>query len=306
MGSYKLLEKAKLEFAKKRTLLTALNFLARDAHWVHDYYQHYARLERVLDKIKGKWWFNRSDSVRLNDHHEFAKYGVIPLYSKTYQTSFCHGKAEDAAMWGLYARNDKTAVRITISKKIMRRWISSLRIDRSMSLIKRKKGLLKAGIDSSMADKIRMIDMRDVVYVASNFRHDKKDEYSQDRYNKASWEGVFAHSLRDLCESLEEDWVVAMLKDLEWRHERESRIIIGFDQTASCTEDSLAIDIPDYVVKDMRFTFSPWLDDAEFEDVRAQIEQAYRDANIDIKDTNGLKSLQRFRRSNLQGALNFQ
>lgn len=293
------IEKVQAEFAKQTDLDNALRYMAGDARWCHDYYQHYTTLDRVIDKIKGDWWMTRADSVRLNDLQESRKFGVRDLYSKTYQISFCHGKAEGAAMWGLYANNNPFAIRITIPADKMKLWIDSIFVDESMSVDDKKEKCALTNLPN--CEKLRIVDIRDVIYAPATLCDKNADKYTQERYDKICWEGQFAKEMKDFSKQRFNRMSSAILKDYEWRHERESRIIVGYDETASCKKSAIKLKVPEYVIADMRFTFSPWLKDEYFVYIEKMIRTIY--------DIRGIKfdgrSVQRFKRSNLQNALNF-
>ena len=116
-------EKRKEKFSQVKSLRAALNRVSNPmVH--HDMYQHYTTLENVLAKIsKGEWWLSCCTSDRLNDQKEAVKYGSLKEARTLYQTCFCHGAAESVAMWGLYQCSKPCAVRISLTKKSLRKWI---------------------------------------------------------------------------------------------------------------------------------------------------------------------------------------
>ncbi len=258
-------------------------------------YQHYTTLSRVLEKIiTRRWYLTRGDSMKLNDIKEPKKYGCDneALMRRTYITCFGNGAGENVAMWGLYAHKDPLAIRVSIPLQTVDQWMRSLMEGANpVAQSKQRHDINPAKLESSI--------FRDIIYVAVQ---DKEvlDDWDIRRTDTISWEGVkrkFSPEF-NLKREIRKTEYAGWLKDYEWFHEREARLCIRLKK--EITDDSISIAIPEYVLSDMRFTFSPWLED---EGIQASI-QATITAALESTGTETDKRTQRFRRSVLQGALN--
>lgn len=285
----------KERFSQQTSLIDALN-LVRDGGVIHGYYQHYTSLRRVLDKIAGDWWLTRSDSDRLNDQQETIKFGKKEVARRMYQTSFCHGANEDAAMWGLYQRCNPLAIRITIPGKTMERWINDVCVKPDMGRKERKAHLDCVGLQSG----VKVVAFGDLVYASvadPDVSHDRHDIH---RSGQVHWDDAACNIKEDLQEGIKYGWATSLVKDSEWRHERESRLTVRFAKMLPKCPDAVKIAVPKYVIEDMRFTYSPWLK----RDYEAKVERVLASAlsKVGINPKSG--RIQRFRRSTLCGALN--
>ena len=287
----------KAKFAQQTSLIDVLN-LVRDGGVIHGYYQHYTSLRRVLDKIAGDWWLTRSDSDRLNDQQETVKFGKKEFARRMYQTSFCHGANEDAAMWGLYQRCNPLAIRITIPRKTMERWINDIQIKSGPGLGRKERQahLNCIGIQNG----VKVVAFGDLVYASVADPDVPRDHCDIPRSGQVHWEDAGCNVKEDLQEGIKCDWATSLVKDSEWRHERESRLIVQFAKMLPKCPGAVKIAIPKYVIEDMRFTYSPWLKREYETKVERVLASALSKVGIDPKSG----GFQRFRRSTLCGALN--
>jgi len=171
--------------------------------------------------------------------------------------------------------SDSTKLDFRIFPKT-RKWLVSLR-----------------GQEGGVFDKVFF---RDVVYLATS-EHDEYDKYDIRRNDCASWEGSWTRKLEDLHEGIREDWATALVKDYEWRHERETRLVVRLKKHQ---KNGLKVSVPNDVLEDMRFTFSPWLKPQMFDVAKKLISEALAKRlkhDLDPK-------IQRFRRSAVTGGLN--
>ena len=285
----------KERFAQQTSLIDALN-LVRDGGVIHGYYQHYTSLRRALDKIAGAWWLTRSDSDKLNDHQEIIKFGKKEVARRMYQTSFCHGANEDVAMWGLYQHCNPLAIRITIPRKTMERWIGDIQVKPGMDRKERQSHLDCVGLQSG----VKVVAFGDLVYASvadPDVPHDRHDIH---RSGQVHWDDAGCNVVEDLQEGIKCDWATSLVKDSEWRHERESRLTVQFSEALPKCPAAIKIAIPKYVIEDMRFTYSPWLKREYETKVERVLASALSKVGIDPKSG----GFQRFRRSTLCGALN--
>lgn len=282
-------EKARCDFRNAAGFDSAVDLIWNPEREFHGFYQHYTTLSRVITKLaERKWWLSRSDSENLNDRQESLKFGVRRIASRTYQSSFCHGAAESAALWSLYAPSDPFAIRITISGEAMKQWVVYLR----------GKGSELHGTNSKRA--IESVDFSDIVYAAVAFRDMKRDSKDVRRGNRLYWSEVNSSAkMPNLEDLIHGEKCTCRMKDYEWRHERESRLIV---RTVRGDGPAGAwVKITRELINDMKFTFSPWLDKRQEKEVQSIITTALH-SNVDDSAKN--QSQHRFRRSVLQGALN--
>ncbi len=272
----------KERFAGVKTLRAGLNQVARPV-FQHDMYQHYTTLKNVLEKIsKGEWWLSCCTSDRLNDQKEAVKYGSPKEARRLYQTCFCHGAAESVAMWGMYQCSKPCAVRISLTKESLRRWMKVL---------------------ASEAETNRKYDaviFRDLVYLSVVNPDWQKDRFEMKRANCVSWEGATTNRIEDLEDEIVEDWTTGLVKDYEWRHECESRLLVKVRKHAG---RGMKVDIPDDVLEDMRFTFSPWLSPNMEDLAKKLISDALKNRLAKRQKREPKKLEQRFRRSVLSSGL---
>ena len=260
-------------------------------------FQHYTTLNRVLEKIiTRRWYLTRCDSKKLNDLKEAEKYGRSrkQLMQRTYITCFGNGAGESVAMWGLYALNDPFAIRISLPRKTIDKWMGELASGMDPVAHDKKGELIEQ-------TKLELPLFRDMVYVAVQ---DKEivDEFDIRRTNTISWEGAKCNLDKgyDLESEIKREEYAGWLKDYEWHHERESRLCVRLKKKIK--DEAISIVIPDYVLANMRFTFSPWLvDEAVRGSIQATVEAALKSSGVKRSPR-----FQRFRRSVLQGALNFK
>lgn len=272
------LELRKEKFSCATSLRAALNHVARPM-FQHQMYQHYTTLENLLNKIeKGEWWLSCCTSDRLNDQKETVKYGSLKIARTLYQTCFCHGAAESVAMWGLYQCSKPCAVRISLTRNSLRKWIRIL------------------GAEVGKRKQFERVLFRDLVYLAVSDPDRGDEKYEIPRADCVSWESVVAKGVRDLQEEIAEDWATGLVKDSEWRHERESRLLVKIRKNEG---RGIRVSIPNAVLEDMRFTFSPWLTP----NMEAMAEKLIMTALAKRLRKQPKELKQRFRRSVLSGGL---
>ncbi len=291
-GTENKLKRLQEDFAKKKTLAEATRLVWKH-RFMHDYYQHYTTLDALVRIfVSGRFKLTKSVNERLNDLQEMRKFGNCNLLERTYQASFSHRMSESASMWALYANNNPFAVRVTIPKDKMERWINSL-ADKKQSHISDDKG-------SKMANAV--VDFHDIVYAAVASKD--ADRYSIKRSDTLHWMGKTTSRIGKLRDKIKDDKVTGWMKDCEWEQERESRLCVTFP-TRDIGADAIFVDIPDEVLFDMRFTYSPWLESNQEARVKS-ILQALHESYTPEKYVKGKTMPQYYRRSSVQGALHIR
>lgn len=297
---------------------------ARDVVWNtsvwHNMYQHYTTLSRLIPKmIERRWWLTRSSSVKLNDLQEVKKFGVRSVAKRTYQASFVHSSGESAAMWGLYALKDPYALRISISKRAMEAWMKEICFPaKDAKVCESKMNELWLGCDyvsnnsnenRKLKKSVEFVQFHDLIYAA--VENSERSSFDIRRTNVLFWNDAKfrGDKISDFKEQVQDPAMTGWIKDYEWRYENESRLCVRLSKAVE--KDSIWIAIPPYVLADMRFTFSPWLPNDHFERVVEVLKALQAKAIEDYKHAKkepGVKLpaiRQRFRRSVLSGALNF-
>jgi len=283
-------ESVRHDFAVTETL-SAASAVAWN-HPYHDFYQHYTTLSSVLTKVgERQWWLTRSDSDTLNDRQESLKFGDRDIAARIYQASFVHGAAESAALWGLYTPSDPFAIRITIPGKEMERWIGEL-----------EGGFLSNGRRKTKSREfaIRQARFRDIIYAAVAFRDQRMTRWDVARNNGLYWSEVNSQSdIPKLEDEIKDPQYTGWLKDYEWRHERESRLCVQVEKALSPM--ALCVAVPPWLIKSMKFTFSPWLPREYEQEVEKSIRSVLK---VQGDEATAAREDKRFRRSVLQGAMN--
>ena len=105
--------------------------------------------------------------------------------------------------------------------------------------------------------------------------------------------------IEDLQDEIKNAWVTSLVKDSEWRHEHESRLTVQFVKECPGNPNAIKIAIPKYVIEDMCFTYSPWLE-RKYE---ASVERVLATALSKVGVDPHRKSSERFRRSGLRDCL---
>lgn len=286
-------EEAKKEFSKACSLDDATKLVWNRPNAGIGMYQRYTTIDNVLNIIKERrWWLSRGDIQ--NDLHEAKRSKEIDnKMRRTYLMCLMRGAGENVAMWSLYGNKDPLAIRISIPKvSIEDKWVNPIvnGLDFNVQTLDGK---------NIKRECIKELYFRDLIYIAVR---DKKvlDEYDIRRTNTISWEGAKANLKDDsLFKASKEERFAGWIKDYEWNHERETRLCLCLHKKIE--DRAISISIPDEVLADMRFTFSPWLRNKKIEKaIESEICQAYQEVGVKIK-----KRPQRFRRSVLQGMLNF-
>ena len=297
--------KEEYEFANAKTFAKAAHVVLGDILHKHTY-QHYCQIDKILMKIlQRRWYLSKWSSSRLNDLQEPQKFaGRAKFLNRTYIMSFGHSRSESAAMWGLYGKSNPFALRVTIPGDVLEDWMRRIEIRTCPEDKKKRSCALKemdarGGKDNPLVKRnIQSAIFRDMLY-ASVADEDKRDEYDIKRGNRVSWRRVF-YNLEDGDDVLD-GLYAGFLKDAEWSYEMESRLCLCLKKEIE--DDCISIAVPKSVIAEMRFTFSPWLKLSDETHVRQVLEAALKGAGVDL---DAKPKFKRFRRSVLQGALNFK
>ena len=299
-----MIEKRETEFTNAKTFDAAASKVLQKCAG-YSFYQHYSHLESILTKIIQKRWFlTRCSSKKMNDLQEPLKFdGGTGLLDRSYVACFGHGMTESVAMWGLYGKSSPFALRVTIPGNTLEKWMSDIEIQSGVKAQKGAVGLLNVKTTDGKAiprGNICASVFRDMLYAAVGNK-EKPDEFDIRRSKSLCWGNGYYHLKvdEDIYDGVVDGRYAGFIKDIEWRYEDETRLCIRLKKDIG--EDNISIAIPPYVIEAMRFTFSPWLRKEEESAVKSVLEAALASTGIQVG-----KEFQRFRRSTLQGALNFK
>lgn len=261
--------KQKERFAKSESLEKAF-FMANKGIDTHGRFVHYATLSRVVQKLKSRrWWLTRANSDRLNDVQEARKYGNAELLGRMYQVSFSYGSAENAAMWGLYCPGDPFGVMISLDGKAMKDWFAEIRNRKSDFRLEYVRKTQNGKCVKLEKNQIDCADARDVIYVATDFTG--ATSRGKNRSDMLCWFDAKTEKIENLAQEISKDEFTGWIKDYEWRQENESRIAVRVKGVSGKLPDNLSVNIPEAVLKSMRFTLSPWLKDEYYDEVASMI-----------------------------------
>ncbi len=255
----KLLQKER--FAKSESLAEAFHMVKRGID-AHGRFVHYTTLSCVVQIITSRrWWLTRSVTDRLNDVQESKKFGNPEILGRMYQASFMYGSAESAAMWGLYCPGNPLGVMISLNGNAMKEWFAEIRRKKSKVCLEYDRATARHGRHVELTrGQIDIADARDVIYASTDFKHTfKRCRGRKNRSNKLFWGDMSTDRIEDLEQEINDDKFSGWIKDSEWRQENESRIAVRVKHISGKLPAHLSLDIPEAVLKSMRFTLSPWL-----------------------------------------------
>ena len=261
-----LTEEQKVCFAKSESLAEAFFMVDRGIE-AHSRFVHYTTLPSVVQIItSGRWWLTHASSDSLNDVQEAKKYGNPELLGRMYQASFAYGSAENAAMWGLYCPGNPCGVMISLDGKAMRSWFNDIRGKKSRFCLEYPAvGKKPARHVALRRSQIECADARDVIYAATDFAD--TSTCGKNRSDTLFWFNARTEKIENLALEINDDKFTGWVKDAEWRQENESRIAVRVKKIDEALPKNLSINIPDSVLKSMRFTLSPWLKDESYDGV---------------------------------------
>ncbi len=209
----------------------------------HNYYHHYTNIDSLIKMIHSKFFLlTRGNSVNINDQHEYRAKGSAELWDKTYLGSFAYGDSENMAMWGLYGLPWEEAVRISIPKKAMKKWIEGVSDVFSAEII--NGNLRTEHLRISFQAKLS-----DIVYI---------DEKQNSASSKLYWNSeMLALNNRVLLKGIDlEPQMTGFIKNDAWKYENEVRVHIQLRRKTG--KERLAIRLTDEVISSMTITAGPY------------------------------------------------
>lgn len=285
-----------------------LEIFLKDKSKTHKRFNHYTTSSVLNLILKNKTLkLTRGNSRSLNDWHERNSKGVEEEWNKTYIACFASDNyeknideitvnydSESMAMWGLYGFPSKEAVRITIPRKEMLRFINCSRA----KLRKNKNIIFTEGIREAVyavsKDMIKSIILTDVFYVKGT----DKDIIPPEQKHIQT---VLQFNTYNLHEYFQKRDFTGFVKNYAWNYEKETRIIVKLNKPID--KEFLYIELPDDVIRSFQITLGPNFQKCDFSDNTGN--------NTDCVLSNMIKKLYEFgiyncRRSIFDGQVHFK
>lgn len=204
----------------------------------HEQYYHYTTWDSLKKIFKNKTFLlTRGNSLRINDQHEAQMKGSREEWNKIYIGSFAFGSSENMAMWGLYGLPWQDAVRLSIPKEYMNRWINSIN---HIKLFENGKTVdYQGGFE---------IGLNDIIYVGGKkgtnilyLTHYGKSITVSEAYPLYGIDTI--------------PKMTGYIKNYAWQYENEVRLRIRLSQNTDYEKISVAI--PDEVINSITVTTGP-------------------------------------------------
>lgn len=243
----------------------------------HNYYHHYTNLENLIKMVHSKFFLlTRGNSININDQHEYRAKGSAECWDRTYLGSFSFGESENMAMWGLYGLPWDEAIRISIPKKVMKKWIAGTADVYSAKFVD---GALKT---QQLRTPFRA-RLSDIVYI---------DGKQGSNSSKLFWnsESLFLQE-KALLRGIDlEPQMTGFIKNDAWKYENEVRVHIQLQKAVE--EERLAIKITDEVISSLMITVGPYFKGNIIDKINEKIPFALNDTQI---EESGFKDLVKYR-----------
>ena len=196
----------------------------------HNWYYHYTTWDSFEKIYQNKsFLLTRGNSLNINDQHEALMKGSYYVWNRTYIGSFSHGSSENMAMWGLYGQPSQDAIRITIPKTAMLKWVNS--IDKVFIWNEEPLDQMKAEVA-----------LTDIVYASG-------ESHSANLNLYRSNEVISTKNIAGLQAVDSDKRMTGYIKNIAWRYENEVRIRI---ELPDCyPSDKIMINVPESVLDSM-------------------------------------------------------
>lgn len=225
---------------------------------LHDQYQHYVSFDNLLKMVLSEtMYLRRGDSSKLDDWQECQKYGSEEFWKRTFLACWNHERAENVAMWWLYANGKEDYVRISLPRKAFYHLFHVWEKTTRATLVHE----FQCGkSNQQQSANIQSVNCNDVIY--ADVRCFKDDEQAAGPRN-IEWDGVIRH-LSDLNSLMKSASATGVFKNYEWRFERETRICVLFSEQLPLI-DQVRMPFPLLSLPGVRITASPWMSPNLFE-----------------------------------------
>ena len=219
----------------------------------HNYYHHYTSWDSFKKIYSNKsFLLTRGNSLSINDHHEALTKGSWEIWNKTYIGSFAFGSSENMAMWGLYGLPWNDAVRISIPKAQMIKWIKSLKTVNIWD------GEIKGTITP------QKISLTDIAYIGGiKGSCDLKITHSDKSFSTSK--------LPELHKLDEKPEITGYIKNYAWHYENEVRLRVELFRDIGY--DKVLLELPQDTLNAIRLTTGPyfaWKDDQLYTELCSQ------------------------------------
>ncbi len=225
-----------MDFKDIKTEQELKEFLVNKAK-KHNSFQHYTTIDAVGNMLQnGMFHFTIGTALSLNDQNEGTRKGTYEMWERTYISSFSYGTTENMAMWGLYCVPWEDAVRLTIPRKEMIKWIEETKEIYAYTEFKTYR---------KINEPFELI-FSDIVYISDSKSDDKKYLNWNDKSNDVT------SKLKNIETRPS---MTGIIKNGAWKYENETRLIIRSNLTVPVKH--IAIKVPDYIKHSMKITTGP-------------------------------------------------
>ena len=261
------------EFKQLTTTSDLLEFLKKKG-MNHNYYHHYTSLESVIKIIASEFFLlTRGTATCMNDQQECLAKGSQELWNQTYIGSFSYGDSENMAMWGLYSLPWEDAVRISIPKSAMLKWISGIDQVYKVTL---------PILEKEEISPLPRVVLSDIVYT-----NGKQNDITSKLYWNNSSIRVNENQFYGIDYRPE---MTGFIKNDAWRYENEVRIHIQLQRDIQ--SERIGINIPPEVIDSLMITAGPYFSGDLLSRIAGKIPQVL---NIHQVQESGFKRLVNYR-----------
>lgn len=225
-------------FKSVKSIESLISFLKKKGG-NHNNYYHYTTWDSLSKIISNKTFLlTRGNSLSINDQNEAHMKGSWSEWNKIYIGSFAFGSAENMAMWGLYGLPWQDAVRISIPKNSMKKWVNEIE---QISLFDNEEMIAyNEGFD---------ISLNDIVYVdgvkgSNNLRL----THCGDTITVSNTYPLYGVDVS--CE------MTGYIKNYAWHYENEVRMRIRLNHDTGF--ERISIPIPKDIVDSFTITTGPY------------------------------------------------
>lgn len=204
----------------------------------NSYIHHYTTYENLRSMMKTNLW-HLGNCKDMTDKYEYIM-GDENEWNNTFFSSFTMDSRENLALWSLYSQRWDQGVRISILKDDVVKWLESIKevkeIDKETGVLTGKSALVTS----------------DNLFLTAVLYDYNNSIITGNSTNSSSWTTSANLNVEYMPNKKS---LTGYVKDLVWFYEREARIMAKFDNTLNFQK--IAIDLPDEVIKSMKFTSSP-------------------------------------------------
>lgn len=204
-----------------------------------DYVYHYTTLDSIIKIIESGYWII-NNPLAMNDELELEHWDKDSM-ERIFFISFMKEQKESIGMWSMYAQPWDSGVKISISKKALKKWIKS--IDRYYLIRQNEKG--KNVVNESRWFKIPKGNKPFLATVA----YTNSDDMTGDEERL-----VCGDSTNKIIKNIYDfPNLTGYIKNIAWSYEKEIRLRFNLDEKYS----AIAVKVTDELISDITITKGP-------------------------------------------------